>query len=184
MRKAIFILLLVGCASLAAQAQTERGSMLLGGTGTLHISTESEDDGMAFIALAPRIGYFLANNVAIGSAIPLFYSSSDNYRGTTVGITPFVRGYFGTSATRFFLEGRAGYNHSSFKIKDFDVSDSEGFFSYGAGVGVSRFLNEYVGLELLLTYDKSDADETILDIRNFTGINLNVGFQIYLPNRK
>ena len=168
----------------AAIAQTEQGNRLVGGHGTLHFDTEGTSDEKGFFIIAsPRLGFFVANNIAVGGVVPVGFASAGDFSSTTVGFTPFVRGYIGSSATRLLLEGRAGYMYTNVKFKspgmdDFETSDTS--FGYGIGAGLSQFLNEHVGLEILLTYDKHDSGGSELDFRNMNGININVGFQIYL----
>ena len=184
MRKIILLTLLILSLSLAGIAQTEKGAKLIGGTGTLHFGTG--DYKGTLLALTPRFGAFAAHNFAIGASTPLYLYSYEGETISSIGISPFLRGYFGTSSTHFFLEGRIGYQRYSYKSDDstFDFDTSTDSFVYGAGVGVTHFINDRVGLEFLLSYDEAASNGTIINISNLTGVNFNIGFQIYLPSRK
>jgi outer membrane protein len=183
MKKLLLLVVFISFLCVSALAQTEKGARMVGGTGTLHFNTEGED-GFSFVALTPRLGFFLVDNFAIGSAVPLIVSFSDDVTSSTIGITPFLRGYIGSSATRFLVEARAGYSQSRFKSKEFDYDEKEDFYTYGVGAGFVHFINEHVGMEYILSYDQADADESLLDYRNFMGINFNVGLQIHLPSNR
>ncbi len=163
-------------------AQTTKNSKLIGGTGTVHIGTGNNKGTL--VMLSPRVGQFIADDLVLGATLPL---SLYAYRGTTttsIGLSPFVRGYFGASATRFLLEGRIGYQRYAYNSDNDDFNDSANSFTYGIGLGAAHFISDQIGLEFLLSYDESGNTDSILTIANLTGINFNVGFQIYLPSGK
>ncbi|MGV3538592.1 MAG: hypothetical protein ACO1OQ_02210, partial [Rufibacter sp.] len=107
------------------------------------------------------------------------------YSSTSLGLSPFVRGYFGTSATRFLLEAKASFNQVSYELEDgmYSGSGSEKYSTYGIGAGVNRFLNEHVGLELIVSYDQTSLKENELNVTAEAGVNFTVGFQIFLPHK-
>ncbi|MFC6996930.1 outer membrane beta-barrel protein [Rufibacter roseus] len=185
MKKVFFTIFLFSCLIASAQAQTEKGARLIGGSGSLYIDTEGPDNTTA-LSLTPRFGTFVADNIALGTGIPVAYSTTDYYKLYTIGLTPFVRGYFGSSPTKLLLEGRAGYNRVGTNFNDdynyMNRPDAEGYFSYGFGAGVTQFLNEHVGIELMLNYDKANLSSNTFQSRGLTGITLNLGFQIYLSS--
>jgi hypothetical protein len=184
MKKLLLTLTLMSLFCGYTMAQTEAGSKLIGGTGTLHINTEENDPDPSFVVLSPRVGFFVVNNIAVGAAVPLAFAATEIETNTSLGLTPFVRIYVGSSPSRFLLEGRAGYNYSIYKNKETDASITDSFTSYGVGLGYVHFINQHVGLELLVSYDKTDDEMITLDNSHFTGINLNLGLQIYLSPRK
>jgi opacity protein-like surface antigen len=187
MKKLLLICGFVCCVAGSALAQTEKGSTLIGGTGTVHIDTEgTEEDKGYFLILSPRVGFFVANNFAIGTALPGTVAGNRDYASTTIGLTPFLRGYVGSSATRFLLEVRGGYTYSILKYEGDlgDFKESQGFTSYGVGAGFAHFINEHVGLEFLLSYDQTNREAPVIEYTHLSGINLNIGLQVYLPSRK
>ncbi|WP_192822229.1 outer membrane beta-barrel protein [Rufibacter sp. LB8] len=187
MKKLLFTLVLFSCFLVSAQAQTEKGTKLIGGTGTLHFDTEGAQDDVFFMA-TPRLGYFAGNNFAIGASLPFLYNTSTYGSVTSIGLAPFVRGYFGASATKFFLEGRAGVTRENYETEGgFMYSDAETSRTvqfFGVGAGLAQFINEHVGLEILLSYDKSDEASFRFETNKLNGLNLNIGFQIHLPRKK
>lgn len=66
-----------------------------------------------YISLAPNLGYFVADNVAVGSRLSLSYGydKTSSYHAVSVGILPFVRYYFGQqSPTRVFVVANGSLN--------------------------------------------------------------------------
>jgi hypothetical protein len=182
MKKIILITCFFIGSFLTGMAQTEKGSKLIGGTGTLHFGAGNYKGTL--LAFTPRFGGFAANNFVLGASAPLYLYSYEGETISSIGISPFLRGYFGISPTRFFLEGRAGYQRYSFKSDDSNFNNSSGSFVYGLGMGVIHFLSNRVGLEFMLSYDNAGEDGTIINLSHLTGVNFNVGFQVYLPSRK
>ncbi|AHM61975.1 hypothetical protein D770_18620 [Flammeovirgaceae bacterium 311] len=184
MKKLLLTFVFVSFVCGFTMAQTEAGAKLIGGTGTLHISTEGNDLDPNFVILSPRFGFFLANNIAVGTAVPLMFSANSIITNTSLGITPFARLYIGSSPSRFLLEARAGYSYSIYNNKNTDANLTDSFTSYGVGIGYVNFINDRVGLEVLVSYDKADDDMITVDYSHYSGINLNLGLQIYLASRK
>lgn len=180
MKKLLLTFMFVSCICGFTLAQTEAGTMMIGGTGTVHVDIDDTDEKVAFLVLSPRIGFFVINNFAIGSAVPVIFSGSERFTNISVGLTPFMRVYMGSAASRFLLEARAGYNYSRYNDKVINFSASDKYFSYGGGIGYAHFINEHVGLEFLVSYDKTEDNLVDIDYSHLSGINLNVGFQIYL----
>jgi len=122
-KKILAVILVLACVSLAA-AQTRKGTLLLGtsigsgyaetsdGEGTYSTtSTIYKSSGNSFnIGLSPRIGYFVADNVAFGAEIDLSYSHStttysessststdtSKYNSLYAYIGPFLQVYLGS----------------------------------------------------------------------------------------
>ena len=183
MIKKIFLAVpLVFCLCGLSAAQTTKGSKLIGGTGTLHIGTGNNKGTL--LMLSPRVGQFVADDLALGASLPLSLYAYSGSTTTSVGLSPFARGYFGASTARFLLEGRIGFQRVAYNSDDSNFNDNSTSFTYGLGLGAAHFITNQIGLELLLSYDNSGNNDAILNIANLTGINLNVGFQIYLPTSK
>lgn len=182
MKKLLFLTYFMIGLSFLGIAQTERGAKLIGGTGTLHIGTGSNKGTL--LLLSPRVGFFAANNLAVGATLPLSLYAYGGSTTTSIGLSPFARGYFGSTPTRFLLEGRIGYQRYGYNGGVGDFNDNANTFTYGIGVGLAHFISDQVGLEILLSYDNAGDNDAIFNISNLTGINLNVGFQIYLPSNK
>lgn len=154
MKKVLLVATIMVAGFMSADAQTEKGNFLLGGNVTFQTS-----DGTSVFMAAPNLGYFVANNIAVGARVNLL--TSEGYTAWAAG--PFVRGYFlGSDKGKFFGEG--GVN-----IGGADGADTE--VGFGVGAGYAIFLNRSVALEFGANYTKTGEAEGIF--------GLGVGFQIH-----
>jgi hypothetical protein len=174
MKKALLLLVVAtGLGVAHVNAQTERGTYLLGGGA----SFTSTDDVSTF-NFNPNIGYFVANNFAVGALANLYFAKGDN----SYAVGPFARYYFGgkgagtTSGTtastatvggKFF--GQAGINVGGGKNSDTDLG-------VGLGLGYALFLNRSIALETAAYYDRTGDDKNTFRV--------SVGFQIHLSRVK
>jgi hypothetical protein len=149
--------------SLTCYAQTEKGTKMIGGSGAINLQ------GGISAHLQPKFGYFVADGLAVGSGVLFGYSRWKNLdlrvhqqevalRSLSVGLQPFVRYYFGeTATTRVFVQAntsltytnRSGYDYY---YTPFDQSNSFTQTSVGGGIGIVHFLTEQVGLEAQVAY--------------------------------
>lgn len=140
-----------------AQAQTSTGNMMVGGSFYFRSHTykiSNHNDGNTF-SFSPSYGYFIRDNLVIGSGITVTTSRSAAAPGKSTyrsfGFGPFARYYKFTSNDRFAFFAEAGL--------DFESSTSE----QGAGgakksrsvslsfaPGAAYFLTQHWGLELSL----------------------------------
>lgn len=143
--------------SLNVNAQTEKGTLLLGGNAAF-----ISGGGESILTVNPNLGLFLADNFAAGLSATLITSDVT----TIYGVGPYGRGYFGSSSSgKFFAQAGVNLIGTS---GDFG-SDSD--FGWTIGAGYAIFLNPSVALELGPQYSKvGDSDGQF---------NINVGFQIH-----
>ncbi len=141
-KKILLAVPLVLCLCGLGAAQTTKGSKLIGGTGTLHIGTSNNKGTL--LMLSPRIGQFVADNLAVGASLPLSLYAYSGSTTTSVGLSPFARGYFGASATRFLLEGRIGFQRVAYNSDDSNFNDSSTSFTYGIGLGAAYFISDQI----------------------------------------
>ena len=160
-----------------AFSQTEKGGKMIGGNVYLTTSARQGSNYLEF-GLFPQLGFFLADNLALGPGFSFSASSSGDYRSLGYGLAPFARYYFGSSLARPFLTGSAGISGNRITYQDNLQTNTATHFRVGPGV--TYFLNEAVGLEGVLTYD----------ISHFRGepasrtLNLHLGVQVFLPRRQ
>lgn len=154
MKKAIFITALLVAGFTSANAQTEKGTLLLGG----NLSFQTAEGSSVFIA-TPSVGVFAWNNVAIGAQFTLF--TSDGTSAWAFG--PFVKGYFaGSEKGKLF--GQFGLNVGGGENADTEVG-------FGLGAGYAIFLNRSIAIDIGASYNKAgDADGIF---------GLGAGFQIH-----
>jgi len=167
-----------------AQAQTEQGNYLLGGSVSASAYTPTHDHTYYLVYIAPNIGYFIANDIAIGARVPLSYNTSyqNSSNITSVfsfGITPSVRYYFAKS------EKNSLFTSISFGINSIYNSNSKNFSSSllgDANVGFVYFLNRNIGLESSIEY--YFYKPLILNSYMSSSIRLALGFQVYFGKDK
>jgi len=139
--------------NLASQAQTEKNTWLLGGSASF---TSSE--GNSSFTLMPNVGYFVAENIAVGGKFSLF--TMEDY--TSWGIGPFARYYFTKNTGGKPFLG-AGVN--------FAGAEGESNVGFTAEAGYAIFLNKSIALELGVNYNRVESMDMI---------NIGAGFQIHL----
>jgi len=191
-----FILpLVMACLCLPLRAQTDQGSMLVGGSASLDYTVQSNNK-VFNASLSPQGGYFVIDNFAVGLRMPLGLqsisskaaaSSGSEIESNTltyrVGIGPFVRYYFGKSAIRPFVNGGADYQYSRTREKDSfseqrRVQRQDSYSVFG-GAGMAYFISQFVGLETQLSYTYFRSDE----LNKYSRLGLTVGLQIYIPGK-
>ncbi|MFN0014539.1 MAG: outer membrane beta-barrel protein [Saprospiraceae bacterium] len=131
-------------------AQTQTGSIMIGGNAGFNSS-----DGITQIEVAPMLGFFVIDQLAVGASLSFLNQSSDFGDGTRIEIGPFVRYYFmGEGKARVF--GQANFDWTSIKSGDLDAVTGTAF---GGGAGVSIFLNDHVAIDGLVGYTSRSFGE-------------------------
>lgn len=154
MKKIILIATFIVAGIISAQAQTAKGTTLLGGD----ISFQTSNGNSVFTA-TPRVGYFIVNNFALGGEFNLL--TSEGFTSWALG--PFIRGYFGgTPRDKFY--GQFGLNVGG-------ATGTNTQLGFGIGAGYAIFLNQSIAIDLGLSYNKTGDAEGIFGI--------GVGFQIH-----
>lgn len=174
MKTRLFILLLIA-AAFTCNAQTLKGTKMIGGSGSIY-----HEDGFN-ISLSPNLGYFIADNLAIGGNINLFLSDNDNNTAKGASLGPFVRYYFGQEApTRIFAQanGSVGFSRYINTFNGREAKDTYNTNSFGAGVGIAHFLTEQVALEARLYYNNYRFYDSS---PRHDQVGISFGVQIHLP---
>lgn len=217
----MLIACLLTAVSVLSQAQTNQGNLTLGvsstldlpstlnwsGTGSSLISfgltsenTRSDADGFeeettktSSINVVPRIGYFVADNFAVGLdlsfayAVMKFEEDDEKYSQSVIAAGPFLRYYIPTSGILPFAEIGGSYGMIKTKYDYVDVDPIEfknSLLSLGGGVGVAASLGEKASLDLMLGYtsmtlkrteDNEDNDRVV-----YGSFGVKVGFTLYL----
>ena len=150
------LLILIACVAMTSysHAQTESGTILLGGDATF----QAFDGGSSFSA-SPRVGIFVLDDVVLGAGFSLYTT-----KGTSQwALGPFIRLYlFGNEKGKMIVQ--SGFNVGGAKNTDTD-------FGFDIGAGYAFFLNESIAVELLGNYIKTGNSKGI-----FT---MGAGFQIH-----
>lgn len=201
------------------KAQTNQGKIIIGLSSTLSIAgtgsdlmnlgyssvknksdadgfEESDPDKMTRINLVPKIGFFVADNFAVGLDLNVAFSSSkdgednDKYSQTLLSVGPFVRYYIPTSKVLPFFElsGSFGTIKNKYDYSDNtnweDEESKSNILSFGGGFGLAAPLGERVMFDVLAGYnsltikDKEDNEDNDRTVIGTLGIKL--GFTILL----
>lgn len=165
------------CFSLCqVHSQTGRGAALVGGGLTLFLPTGDNSENFR-LNFQPRLGFFIANNIAIGGVLPVNIERNGNTRWSSVGLKPFGRLYVGGSQLKLFMEGRFGLEH--FTSKDIPTDrrlDQYDGISVGFGAGLAAFFNKHVALEPQISYDAYSRKAS-----SYSGITISMALQVYFP---
>lgn len=161
-------------------AQTEKGTLLLGGMAGMDYRFTKGNSGF-YISLDPNIGFFAADNIAIGARFRLGFFTTDDYYMINYGIQPFIRYYFlKREKSAFFVPLDFGIVGAYMKSNNSDSHDS--YYSLGGdlGFGFVYFLNKSIGLETILNYEFFKYEDEPLQ----SDLSLMVGLQIFFQKRK
>jgi hypothetical protein len=209
MKKIISILIALTVISGSSMAQTEKGKVLLGGYldfSSMKVNNESKS--RTNFGINPTAGFFISDNLVIGTGVGYAYSSYPQNNGTngtvviyqqhenSVKISPFGRYYVGiTPQIKFFGHLEASVNWVKFKadgppgkvIEDSNIKSN--FYSTSLSPGFAIFPSKKIGIELSfsgLYFSKQNwkSQDAKSDTRSF-GIgsdffNPRLGMQFYL----
>ncbi|MCJ0743026.1 outer membrane beta-barrel protein [Pedobacter montanisoli] len=100
MKKVLLSLVAVAAITFGANAQTEKGKIMLGGNvGFNSTKVEGAAKSDVKFSVVPNVGYFVANNVAIGTGVGYTYNKavSNSRQNEAFVVAPFGRYYVGLS---------------------------------------------------------------------------------------
>jgi hypothetical protein len=177
MKKLLLLATFALAISFPAFSQTEKGAKMIGGNAYFTTSARQDSEFREF-GFSPQLGFFVADHLAVGPGISLSAYSYVEQKGLGYAIAPFARYYFGSSPARLFLSGSAGIggNRNSYQGNVISYRTTQ----VRVGPGLTYFLNEFVGLEGLLTYDLTQYNGEPAG----RALNLNLGVQVFLPRRQ
>ncbi|HRO43617.1 MAG TPA: outer membrane beta-barrel protein [Flavipsychrobacter sp.] len=180
----LFLLTIVGTAT----AQTAPRNYMIGANiMTTSVNFQSGNTGYD-LALQPKLGYFLNENLVIGVAAELGVSAVKSNTTMNYGITPFARIFAGKAnfsdiPTRvlFFVEAGGGFGgrNSRFEAPDgtkTNVTTNGAIFYVGPGVDI--FLTRNVAFEIGAEYRHIGGEPDL------NRVSLNLGFQIFLSKNE
>ncbi len=169
MKKLILSALAICAFSFSNAQETEttpgfvKGSKFVSGTLS-YGSSETGNSQTSDFTVAPKFGYFVTNNIAVGAKIGLNLLNEDDATGNQItDANKFSAGLFGryyvTPAAKFsvFAELGANYNTTDYKLGNF----KEDGFDVSLAPGISYFISKSFALEAawgVLGYETSKAD--------------------------
>jgi outer membrane protein len=162
MKKLILSIAVLAGLGISAQAQTEKGKIILG--GSVAYQSEKSDANGANAAesfnVLPSVGYFIADNIAIGTSIGYNYSNVGTASATGQReeflVSPFGR-YYTALGEKFKFFGQLQVPLAFGNVKDTDASGDAGSktgTSTSIGValspGFAYFPTKKIGIEFAL----------------------------------
>lgn len=182
MKKVILPLLVLLFAGFTANAQLSESDVMIGANvANLDFQFDEKTD----LSISPKAMWFIKDGLALGGYVNFGVEHPHGADGNIFkyGIGPLARYYVLSSdlnllkQTRFFLEANVGFEGSNNTISD---SDTNGL-GFGVGPGITYFITNNIGLEAMLKYNGlvGFGSETYKN-----GLNLSIGFQIYLPSQR
>ena len=202
MKKVLLSLIAVAGLAFTTQAQTEKGTFLVG--GNLELNTDKNDGAKKTdlnFSVVPSVGYFFSNNLAVGTGIGYEYAKS--YGALTSGqssafvVSPFLRGYKGIN-DQFKLFAQLGVPMAFGQNKVGDASGDNmvktgknNSVGVALSPGISFFPSKKFGIEFSvngISYNdysvKNNDGDNIGGNKNFNiGANFfapKIGVQFYL----
>jgi outer membrane protein len=173
MKKITTVLIALFMFSEWLSAQINKDDWMTG--GNLRINTAKNNSQFEF---SPSIGYFLIDGLAMGARLSYQMEKLGSNSVSGLGFGPFARYYFGNEKLFPFFEG--AFDLSNRKYKTGTQTTTEQAFSVFGGGGLAIFLNENVALEGMLGFRNS----RVKNQSGNGGLNLRVGFQVYLNRRQ
>src|SRR5699024_4323653 len=173
-----------------ANAQTEQGGIMAGGSVGLNFGNyygeydgnKGEKTKTTNIAVMPKVGYFVADGLAVGLGLNLNSLSEkdddDKFTASTFLISPFARYY---SSVGLFGDVSVGLGSEKSKYNDNDP-DKDKIFGWSLGAGYAIFLNDNVSIEPMVSYNSisyTDGDDS-KDKFKSGQFMIQVGFNIFL----
>ncbi|MBE8715252.1 outer membrane beta-barrel protein [Sphingobacterium hungaricum] len=184
MKKFLLTITAIAGITFASQAQTEAGKTMIG--GSIRFSTTSEkdsDEKENSFSIEPQIGYFVANNIAVGTRIGYGWSKDESGSGqetinNSFSVSPFGRIYQGGGPVKFFGQLSIPISWRKAKLNDDEVGTNS---SYGVALspGLAYFPTERIGIEFSVTglyFNSTKHESDVFDnnwTRNDFGLNVN-----------
>jgi hypothetical protein len=195
-KKSLPAFLLLAC--FALYGQTERGTVMLGGSAGLTDTNQSfsliggdQNSKHISASFAPNLGYFVADRFAVGMTFAFSLSNTTHEdfdlesRYTSFGLGPAFR-YYVLLDDRWAVFPTLAYTFETFTFKSTQVDPISGELFpqttkskgsiFKGGAGITYFINKSVGIEGLLFYQGSRANE---GASTSSSVQFNIGFQIY-----
>lgn len=185
--------LLFACIVSMSFAQTERGSIFIGGNSKLDFSTNSniEKSGSDTYQLdfSPRVGYFIFNGMVVGLQIPIQYvketSDYSSDEAHSVGIAPFIRHYWSSAKIKPYIDASIGlgviksnYTLTSGSFYSSSSHTSKNELMINFGVGLAYWITKNVSLESGLKFNYTSYDFGGSNPVNTRGAGLNIGIAV------
>lgn len=156
MKKVLLTLTAIAGLTIAANAQTEQGKIMVGGQVGFQTSKVKDTDfkNNSF-SINPTVGYFVSDNLAIGTGIGYNWSKNEEDKTNSTKfdafqVSPFVRKYSANGPVRFFAQLSVPMAWGTTTTEVNNVESKNKFESYGVELapGLAYFPTSKIGIEL------------------------------------
>ncbi len=165
----------------SAEAQIQKGNVLIG-TDLANLQLGLSQPTYFSGSISPKAAWFVQDNLALGGFANFgITTTKGNGSNTTYGVGALGRYYAGGDTPllkhgRVFGEATVGFSGVNLSAN----GGSTNGLGFGFGPGFAYFVTPSIGLETLLKYNGVVGFGSSVYQNN---VNLQFGFQIYLPGR-
>jgi len=184
MKKVLLTLTAVAAITFASQAQTEYGKTMIGGGVSFHTqSVKDADNKNNSFSIMPQVGFFVADNIAVGTALGYSWNENENGAGlknsnNAFSLAPFGRLYQGDGPVKFFGQLSVPMAWGTTKV-DGDKTGTTANYGVALAPGLAYFPTEKIGIELSvrgLYFDSQTTENEATSAKrtvNTFGLNVN-----------
>ena len=152
MKKLFLTLTAAAAVTFAANAQTEKGKTVLGGTVSYdHSSVKDVDGNTQGFSIIPSVGVFVDDNVAVGLGVGYAWEQDDNgtikAQNGEFSVAPYARLYKGDGNFKFFGQVSVPMGWGTSKV-DGDKTGNTARYGVEVAPGFAFFPTEKIGIEL------------------------------------
>lgn len=156
MKKVLLTLTAIAGLTIAANAQTEQGKVMVGGQVGFSTSKIKDTDIKAnTFSINPTVGYFVSDNWAVGTGIGYNFSKSEENKDNSTKndafqVSPFVRKYSENGPVRFFAQLSVPMSWGKNTVESNNTKLESKFENYGVELapGLAYFPTSTIGIEL------------------------------------
>ncbi|GAA4176787.1 MULTISPECIES: porin family protein [Sphingobacterium] len=183
MKKVLLTLAAIAGLTIAANAQTEKGKIMVGGQVGFQTSKVKDTDfkNNSF-SINPTVGYFVSDNWAVGTGVGYDWSKNETNKDNSTKtdafqVSPFVRKYTAEGPVRFFAQLSVPMAWGKTTVESNNVETKNKFERYGVELapGLAYFPTSKIGIELKVRglYYNYNKDKTNDITTNTFGLNVN-----------
>jgi len=190
MKKILIVVAVMALVSMSAFAQTEQGKLVVSGASDLTFSSvkiqneyDGEDIGDDFTVksfnIKPALGYFVIDNLSVGLTFDYESQKVESNKDKSFMFGPMARYYFGSSNVKPYVHADILFGNIKSEGEDYEYKTNLSGWDLGGGVAI--FLNDYVSVDLGLSYasvTRTDDDDDKFKSKA-TGIAFSGGFSIF-----
>ena len=156
------------------------GDIFISGSVGFH-SEKTGDQKYSEFTIAPKVGFFVTENIAIGGKLGFSSSTETDFpgadiKGTVLSVGAFGR-FYATPASDFSFFAELGANYATMKEEQGPLEYEANGFNIGLAPGVSYFVSSNFALEAsigLLSYDTTKPDFDGAESTDTFDLNLNL----------